>query len=403
MGEEVGRVSRLVESYRSEIIKTMVEMIPIRAISPMAGGKGESERADFLEKKLRKWGFKTSRYDYKDNTGTIRPNIVSRTGSPKRALWIVGHMDTVSEGDRSLWKTDPFKAYVKDGRIYGRGTEDDGQGSIAGMFAMKVLKESGLDLKYGIGVALVADEELGSKYGICKLLDEGIFRKDDLFVVPDRGCKDGSEIEIAEKGGLWIKMTITGKQVHASTPDKGENAYRHSIRLLGEIDRVLHKKYNASNSLFEPGTSTFEMTKHEKNVDSINIIPGVEVCYMDCRILPQYRINDVLNEIKKVGLAKEFRSVKIKIEVANRHDPAPVIDKNCEIVRLLGEKIYKLRGIKPKVVGIGGGTCAAFIRRRGMQAAVWCTEDNVAHEPNEYAVINNIVDDAKVFALMPSE
>lgn len=403
MRGETAKVSRLVEGYEKEIVDTMKAMIPIKAISPFAGGAGESKRADFLEKKLRSWGFKTSRYDYKDETGTVRSNVVSKLGNGKRTIWIVGHMDTVSQGDRSLWKTDPFKANVKNGRIYGRGTEDDGQGTIAGMFAMKAAKESGLELKYGIGVALVADEELGSRYGICKLLGEKIFGNGDLFIVPDRGCEGGGEIEIAEKGGLWIKLTFMGKQVHASTPDKGKNAYRYSIRFLDRIDRELHRKYRASNSLFEPKTSTFEMTKHEKNVDSVNIIPGTEVCYIDCRVLPQYSLDEVLNDVKKMTREGEFRSIRIKVDIANRQDSAPEEDKNCEIVKLLAGRVYGLRGIRPRVVRIGGGTCAAFIRKKGMHAAVWCTEDHVAHEPNEYAVIKNIIEDTKVFALMPSE
>ncbi|MEM2118682.1 MAG: M20/M25/M40 family metallo-hydrolase, partial [Candidatus Bathyarchaeia archaeon] len=52
------------------------------------------------------------------------------------------------------------------------------------------------------------------------------------------------------------------------------------------------------------------------------------------------------------------------------------------------------------VGGIGGGTCAAFFRKIGIPAAVWCTHDEMAHQPNEYAKIENMVNDAKVFALL---
>ena len=58
----------------------------------------------------------------------------------------------------------------------------------------------------------------------------------------------------------------------------------------------------------------------------------------------------------------------------------------------------RLRGLDAEVVGIGGGTCAAFFRKKGIQTAVWSTGESVAHEPNEYVELPNIEDDSKVFA-----
>jgi succinyl-diaminopimelate desuccinylase len=64
---------------------------------------------------------------------------------------------------------------------------------------------------------------------------------------------------------------------------------------------------------------------------------------------------------------------------------------------MLTEAIKKLRGVEPKIGGIGGGTCAAFFRKIDVPAVVWCTIDETAHQPNEYAKIENLVNDAKVF------
>ena len=60
--------------------------------------------------------------------------------------------------------------------------------------------------------------------------------------------------------------------------------------------------------------------------------------------------------------------------------------------------LKQLRGVDAKPVGIGGGTVGAHFRRKGMDTAVWSTLDDMAHQPNEYCKIGNIVDDAKVFA-----
>ncbi len=393
------RVSGLVDSYSQDMVRTMKEMIPIRAVSPMSGGEGEMERARYLEGVLKSWGLSTHRYDYTDGTGTARPNIISTVGDGQGVIWLVGHMDTVAEGDRSLWKTDPFALRLEGDLMYGRGTSDDGQGVVSCMYALRALVESGITARYKVGLALVADEELGSRFGMQKLMEERkLFGKRDMFVVPDSGNSDGSVIEIGEKGLLWLKITVNGRQVHASTPGLGVNAFRESIEFLHEVDVMLHSKYSKKNALFRPSMSTFEMTKHEKNVDSTNIVPGTDISYMDCRVLPDYRLDDVVKDVREVAGRKT--RARIDVEEYVRDDPAPVTDANAEVVKLLESSITELRGIKPKKIGIGGGTCAAFPRKKGMQAAVWMTEQDVAHQPNEYARVGDMVADAKVFAHM---
>ncbi|MEM3841357.1 MAG: M20 family metallo-hydrolase [Candidatus Micrarchaeaceae archaeon] len=394
------KVFDLIDSYKDEVIKAAKEMIPLKAISPSSGGSGESARADYLQKLIEGMGFKVKRYSYKDDTGTERPNLVSTFGAAERRIWIIAHMDTVSEGDLSLWEYEPFKATVVGDRIYGRGINDDGQDVIAGIYAMKALKESGDALNYGYGLAIVADEELGSVYGIQKLIGENIFGKGDLIVVPDGGTAEGDEIEVAEKGILWVKVTVTGKQVHASTPEKGANAYRASINFLSEADKILHSKFNESDQIFSPPTSTFEMTKHEKNTDSVNIIPGKEVSYIDCRVLPKYSLSDVMATLSELAKSHEKNGIKIKIEQFNREDAAPPTDSNSAIAKLASSSVRRVLGCKPKITGVGGGTCAAFFRHKGIPAVVWSKKPNTEHSPNEYAIIGDILADAKVFADM---
>ncbi|MCL5413195.1 MAG: M20 family metallo-hydrolase [Candidatus Marsarchaeota archaeon] len=398
MKEGFGRVIRLIDTYSDEAITTMSNMIPIKAISPMSGGEGELKRAEFLEGILKTWGLRPRRHDYTDSTGTVRPNIVSVFGDSDRTIWFVAHMDTVSEGDRSLWRTEPFIATVKGDRIYGRGAEDNGQGVVTAIYALRALKESGAKPKYNFGLMLVADEEVGSRFGMQKLMKEGIIKQGDLAVVPDYGIEDGSQIEIGEKGMLWLKVTVTGMQAHASEPEKGRNAFRYSAAFVGEVDDLLHRKYAAVDSLFNPSRSTFEMTKHEKNVDSINIIPGTDIFYIDCRVLPQYKLDDIVSDVKSVAASQKFFEVKITIDTFNREDPAPITNADSEIVRLLKDSIKELRNIDAGTVGIGGGTCAAFTRKAGIPTAVWSTHTDCAHQPNESIRIGEIMGDAKVFA-----
>ncbi len=392
-------IDKLVSSYKSEMIKTMSDIIAIPAIAPSAGGKGESKRADFVERKLNELGLHARRFDYKDETGTVRSNLVAKHGNSKSTIWLLSHLDTVSPGDLSLWRHDPFDAYVESGRLYGRGSSDNGQGIVSSLFAAKALLESKANTRYNIGLAFVADEETGSKYGVIKLLKEGIFGKNDLMIVPDWGTEKGNAIEIAEKGILWLKFKVVGKQVHASTPQLGINAYRVSILLLSRLDELLHKKYALRNKLFEPPFSTFEMTKHEANVDSTNIVPGTETFYMDCRVLPSYKLGSVISDIQKVAKQIERSTgARISIDVVSREDSAKPVSASSPIVKLLSKSIEKVKKTKVKLVGIGGGTVAKYFRDAGLAAAVWATLPDNAHQPDEYLIIEDMLSDTKVFA-----
>ena len=393
----------MIDSYKDEILKTAKAMISIKAISPESGGEGESKRADYLSGLLSGMGFKVDRYEYKDGKGVMRPNLTVVFGNNERTLWIVSHIDTVSEGDLSLWTHDPFTLYVEGDKLYGRGINDDGQDVLAGIYALKALKESKAKLKYNYGLALVADEELGSRFGIEKLIEEGIFKEEDMFIVPDGGNERGDEIEVAEKGILWVKVSVHGKQVHASTPAMGVNAYRKAIEFIGAADRLLHEKYAARNPIFQPDISTFEMTKHEKNTDSVNIIPGLDVSYIDCRVLPEYSLDSVLEDLKKLAASKDFSNVRIDIEAFNREDAAEPTPADSEITKLTEKSVKAIANIEPRMVGIGGGTCAAFFRKKGMPAVVWSKKFDIAHQPNEYALLSDILLDAKVFADMCME
>lgn len=396
-----------VEKLKDEMVETMVKMIPIKAISPELGGEGEKERAEFLEKIVKSLNFdEVRRIDAVDHLGYLRPNILAlkRGSAGEKTLWIAVHIDTVPEGDRSLWKTDPFKATIEGDKIYGRGTSDDGQAVVSAIYAFKALFESGIKNKNNVGLLLLSDEEVGSKYGMHYVLDNYEFGKNDEFIVPDAGNPRGDEIEIAEKGLLWFCVKVLGKQGHGSRPDLSLNANRLAMKLALEIDDVLHARFNQIDPLFVPPYSTFEPTKRDANVQNINTIPGTDRFCFDCRVLPQYSLNEVLKAIRNVlSSFSEKYGAQAELEVIQKAEPAPKTDPNSEVVRKLKEAIKELRGFEPKLIGIGGGTVAAPLRRRGYSAAVWYTIENVEHAPNEYCRITNMVEDAKVFAYLLSK
>ena len=228
-------------------------------------------------------GFKNFRhYDAKDSrvSSGIRPNFVTTIeGKNKnRFIWIITHMDIVPPGELRLWSHDPYRAYVKDGNIFGRGVEDNQQDMVASIFAAKALIDEGLVPENSINLAFVSDEETSSNMGLYYMIDstDNLFNNDDLIVVPDSGNPEGSLIEVAEKSMLWLCFKTKGKQCHGSNPQLGNNAFVAASHLVTKL-AGLKKLFPKTDPLFDPPQSTFEPTKKEANVGNINTIPGEDI------------------------------------------------------------------------------------------------------------------------------
>jgi succinyl-diaminopimelate desuccinylase len=118
---------------------------------------------------------------------------------------------------------------------------------------------------------------------------------------------------------------------------------------------------------------------------------------MDCRILPEYQVDEVLDAAK--GIAEDVANeleLSIEVEAVYRQDTAEPTPRESPVVRALTSAIKRVKGLDAKPMGIGGGTVAAFFRNAGLPAAVWVTMPDTAHQPNEYCLISDIINDAKV-------
>ena len=404
---ETQNLFREIDNLQTDMVHALMELIRIPAIAPENGGTGELEKAERLTKILQEIGFdKIERLDADDPRvpSGRRPNIIAYCkGNPEaKKLWIVTHLDIVPPGEASLWTTTkPYEPILKEDRVYGRGSEDNGQPLVASVFAAKALKRLGAKLKRTFGLAIVADEEQGSIFGIRHLIEKGVFKKDDLVIVPDGGSSEGNFIEVVEKSILWFKIKTIGKQTHGSLPNKGLNANRIAMQFALALDERLHKKYYLSDDYFDVPISTFEPTKRESNVEAVNIVPGEDVTYFDCRILPRYDVEEVLADIQDILEAFERKTgASITIEILQKQVAPKLIDGNPEVASLLKKALKEARGLDAYVGGLGGGTCAAFFRKVGIPAVVWSTIDEVAHQHNEYSKVKAMVADSKVFALL---
>jgi len=380
------------------------------AVSPESGGEGELDKCLFLENWLKAQGITNlERYDAPDGKakGGIRPNLIATiNGNNEKRLWIMSHLDVVPPGEEKLWDSDPWTVIRKDdppgARLIGRGVEDNQQGITASVLAALSFIKQGIKPDLTIKLLFAADEEVGSAYGIVWLVKNHgyLFKKDDMVLVPDGGDKKGEFIEIAEKNIMWMRFVTRGKQAHGSMPDLGNNAFIAGCDLALRLHNELSAKFGDHDPLFDPDYSTFQPTKKEANVPNVNTIPGEDVFYVDMRVLPRYPTDSVLAEIDRIK-----SEVEAKYRVTVEYSPVQLTQSvptaaGAPIVKKLGEAVKEVYSVKPRPVGIGGGTMAAYLRNIGIDCAVWTKTDETLHQPNEYALLENILGDAKVMALL---
>jgi len=396
-----------IDGYREEVIRLQTELTSRVALGPANGGTGEHEKTEYVKTALRELDpdvLEVIRAADSRVPDGYRPNLIAKWGGRLRgpAVWVLSHSDIVPPGDLSLWAADPYTVKTEGDRVIGRGVEDNQHGFVSSYLALRGILDSGETLSRPVGLAVVADEETGSEFGLHYLLQhrKDLFGEQDLIIVPDAGNEDGTMIEIAEKSMLWLQFTIIGKQCHASTPHKGKNSLVGAARLILALQE-LNRLFPHSDRLFSPPESTFSPTRMDPNVPNVNTIPGKAVFSLDCRILPRYETEGILSACRDIAgrIASEL-DLEIRLDTIQRQEAPEPTPVDSPVVLALKRAIRRVTGRNGEPMGIGGGTVAAFFRKYGLPAAVWSTCEDTAHQPNESCRIPDILTDAKIFAAL---
>ncbi|HVO40625.1 MAG TPA: M20 family metallo-hydrolase [Spirochaetia bacterium] len=397
------RLRRTIIAKRDGMIELQRALTAVPALGPQNGGAGEWDKAQVLIAWLEKLGLGPSEmYNAPDERVPRgeRPNVVVTIpgGADPGTFWIMTHLDIVPPGEAKLWSSDPYSVVVRDGRLIGRGVEDNQQSLVASVFAAAAVKELGLRPRRTVKLLFVSDEETGSEHGVRHVLKtKGLFGPEDRALVPDSGSPDGSLIEIAEKSILWLRFVVRGKQCHASTPEKGINAFEAGSHLVVRLAR-LRERFGDRDDLFSPPASTFVPTRKEANVPNVNTLPGEDVFYLDSRVLPRHDLADVLKEVRAIctTVEKDF-GVTVEVEQVQKGGSPPT-PADAPVVSTMRRAIKGVYGVDASLVGIGGGTVGAWLRMAGIPTVVWSRIEETAHQPNEYCVIDNMVGDSMVMA-----
>ena len=325
-----------------------------------------------------------------------RPNIIGRLGrnSSGKRLLMPAHTDVVPAGEG--WDHDPFEVVVKDGKLYGRGTNDNKGPLAAIIIAAEALKNLGLDEQINgqLLVAALSDEEAadpdGVDYGIGFLLEEKHIDPTHS-IVPDIGC-DMKEIDIAEKGRLVIKITAIGKQAHGSTPEQGINAIFMMSKFLQQLED-LKFEYKQHPLLGHP---TLNLGEIHGGV-APNVVPGSCFIFLDMRIVPGMTRKEILQQIQHC--VDKVENGKFNIEVLSESISFSVDPEN-ELVKLIQKYTDEQFGFKATPMGMGGGTYAKDLIQHGVLTVGWGPGGDTAHIANEYIEIQQLVDFSRLTCLI---
>ncbi|HON27934.1 MAG TPA: Sapep family Mn(2+)-dependent dipeptidase [Mesotoga infera] len=419
-------------------------------------GEGPAEVLAVALETASKMGFRTCNYD--NYVGAIDLN------DHERKLDILAHLDVVPAGNG--WSiTEPFEPFIRDGRIYGRGTADDKGPAVAALYAMKAVKDLNIPLKTGARLILGTDEECGSSdiryyYGV-ETEAPMTFSPDIGFPVVniEKGGLQGSfasefeesnttpgvsslrsgvksnvvpgdsiaiiegmelyKIEgycnaVSERTGVLFELSTSGNittvkakgvQVHAATPGKGNNALTAMLEVLSSIpfpESEGIEKLRALNAIFPHGDwlgkSAGIAMSDELSGDltiSLNILDydGSSLCgSFDCRA-PLCATRENLVDVIRERLARHG----IRLENNDMYPPHHVSGESPFVQTLL--KCYELyTGNKGYCIAIGGGS---YVHRLKNGVGFGCTmpgTDNNMHGADEFAVIDELVTSAKIFA-----
>jgi succinyl-diaminopimelate desuccinylase len=329
---------------------------------------------------------------------TIIGTLKGKTGKP--ILILNAHLDTVPKGEG--WTVDPFAGILKDGRIYGRGANDNKGGIAITLMAAKALLESDVELNGDLQFVYTADEEIGSWSGIAFAMNKALVKGDACL------CTDGYTDSIVSSfdGFFPSVITVHGKSVHGTLPTHGVNAIEKMMKVMSiykRVEKELHKnksKYPTSPETHEEYTAVVPCTI--QGGTRFYVVPDKCQAWIDTHVVPDQDPEDVKKMIiSEIEQEKKLDpDLKLDLKIPLTAKPA-AISPDAQIVKLTKEVSETILGKKLPMYRMTGLTDARFFLKAGIPTVTYgpMRTDNAAHSPNEWIGIKDLVSITKIYAL----
>lgn len=246
-----------------KLLNTTQELIAFKSISPNQAGS-----IDYLETRLKKIGFVTTRLDRGQTS-----NLIARFGSITPIFAFAGHVDVVPTGNIDKWQHDPFTLSEKDEMLYGRGICDM-KGAIASFIhACEDYISTAKSINGSVILLITSDEESSGVDGTTVMVDylkkQGITIDYCLVGEPTSVNILGDVIKVGRRGSLTGTLEIIGKQGHIAYPDLCENPIHKFAGALAELSNLI---LDHGNESFPP--SSLQFANINSGLGVTNVIAG---------------------------------------------------------------------------------------------------------------------------------
>ncbi|MDT8857293.1 acetylornithine deacetylase/succinyl-diaminopimelate desuccinylase family protein [Paracoccaceae bacterium Fryx2] len=407
-----------IDRRREDLIALTQALIRIPTLNPP--GLHYREICDLLAERLAASGFTVRLIRATgapgDSDAHPRWNLIARRegAAPGDCVHFNSHHDVVEVGHG--WTRDPFAATLEGDRIYGRGACDMKGGLAASIIAAEAFLALHPDFAGSLEISATADEESGGFGGVAYLAEQGHFSHVDHVIIPEPLHKD--RICLGHRGVWWAELETHGRIAHGSMPFLGDSAIRHMGAVLAEIEDRLYPAL-ATRQTAMPVVPEGA----RQSTLNINSIHGGEAepepgytglpapCVADrCRIILDRRylieedITAVKAEITDLLARVQASRPTFHAELRDLFQVQPVMtDRNAPIVRATATAIGRVLDRAPDYVVSPGTYDQKHIDRIGRLhncIAYGPGLLHLAHQPDEWVGVQDMIDSAKVMALV---
>ena len=332
------------------------ELIRFPTVTPKDAGVMK-----FLERKLKKLGFKTKILKFKEKGSEPVKNLYARLGNKGPNFCYAGHLDVVPAGNLNDWTVNPFKPSIKKGHLIGRGANDMKSSIAAFVSAVSIFTQKNIGFKGSVSLLITGDEEGVAINGTKKVVDYLKKRKEkiDFCLVgePTNPNKLGEMIKIGRRGSMTGRLTITGIQGHVAYPHRANNPSTTIVKILNELKDI---KFDKGTKDFQP--TNLEITKINIHNMADNVIPGIAYATFNIRFNNKHTSNSIKNKIEKI-LKKVCNKTKSKYKIDYAVSGEAFLTKPNHTTFMIQKIIKEITKIKPKLSTTGGTSDARFIRK----------------------------------------
>ena len=359
----------------------------------------ETEAARWIEARCQEMGLET----HFQWAAPGRPNVIALLPGHEggRCLMFEGHTDVVTEGDRNAWSRDPFGGEIVNGRIYGRGACDMKGGLAAALIAIKALVDANVPLRGSILLGALADEE-GLMLGVKDFVRRGWARRVTAAIV----CEpEDNRLCIAQKGVMWVNVTVRGKMAHGAMPYTGLNPITYMARFLTavhEMEAAYEEAFGRHALLGAPSLSPTRVHAPSQEHGTNNVIPHTCRATLDIRLLPGQDPDAVLEDLRGLAdnLAREDDRLRFEFEVIDARPPTDT-PRDTPLVQALASAVRDALGREPEYGGVPGTTDGTILFTQAGVPVVTCGPGNthMPHQVDEYVDIAQLIEAARIYTV----